>query len=112
MWDEWMSSFTRDVRERVGHCSASSRGRPTVRTEVIRQPGTGHSPPSFLLFFSFLLIFCILSQSRHHSCMVDIIFNSSFLGDMGDHSKSKWHFLHVFLSAFHSVVDYPTNRSL
>uniref|UniRef100_A0A8C7V854 ISL LIM homeobox 2b n=6 Tax=Salmonidae TaxID=8015 RepID=A0A8C7V854_ONCMY len=89
MWDEWLSSFTRDVRECVGHCSASSRGRPTVRTEVIRQPGTGYSPPSFLLFFSFLLLFCILSQSRHHSCMVDIIFNSSFLGDMGDHSKKK-----------------------
>ncbi|KAM8876387.1 insulin gene enhancer protein ISL-3 isoform 1-T1 [Synchiropus picturatus] len=28
-------------------------------------------------------------QPLHPSCMVDIIFSSSFLGDMGDHSKKK-----------------------
>ncbi len=34
-------------------------------------------------------LFCIYHNPLHPSCMVDIIFSSSFLGDMGDHSKSK-----------------------
>ncbi|XP_068174438.1 insulin gene enhancer protein isl-2b isoform X1 [Antennarius striatus] len=33
--------------------------------------------------------FLHLPQSFYPSCMVDIIFSSSFLGDMGDHSKKK-----------------------
>ena len=36
-----------------------------------------------------LTSFLHLPISLHPFCMVDIIFNSSFLGDMGDHSKSK-----------------------
>lgn len=33
--------------------------------------------------------FCAAHSPLYPSCMVDIIFSSSFLGDMGDHSKSK-----------------------
>lgn len=33
--------------------------------------------------------FCAAHSPLKPSCMVDIIFSSSFLGDMGDHSKSK-----------------------
>ncbi|KAF0043391.1 hypothetical protein F2P81_004728 [Scophthalmus maximus] len=34
-------------------------------------------------------LFCTYHDPLHPSCMVDIIFSSSFLGDMGDHSKKK-----------------------
>lgn len=38
--------------------------------------------------FIFLHLFLVYNP-LYPSCMVDIIFSSSFLGDMGDHSKSK-----------------------
>lgn len=51
-------------------------------THVIREAAEGPVISSHL--------FCIDHNPLYPSCMVDIIFSSSFLGDMGDHSKSKY----------------------
>ncbi|XP_036952525.1 insulin gene enhancer protein isl-2b isoform X2 [Acanthopagrus latus] len=50
-------------------------------THVIREAAEGPVISSHL--------FCIDHNPLYPSCMVDIIFSSSFLGDMGDHSKKK-----------------------
>ncbi|KAF3832426.1 hypothetical protein F7725_026091, partial [Dissostichus mawsoni] len=52
---------------------------PERHTLSGRQPRASH----------LLTSFCIYHSPLYPSCMVDIIFSSSFLGDMGDHSKKK-----------------------
>lgn len=50
--------------------------------KFITQPGTGRSP--------LRLLSSVYRRARSYlSCMVDILLNTSFLDDMGDHSKSK-----------------------
>lgn len=50
--------------------------------KFIIQPGTGRSPLPLLSSIYRLAL-------GYFSCMVDILLNTSFLDDMGDHSKSK-----------------------
>lgn len=50
--------------------------------KFITQPGTGRSPLR-------LLSSVYRRAPGYFSCMVDILLNTSFLDDMGDHSKSK-----------------------
>lgn len=52
-------------------------------TEVAGQPGARST------FLFYLLSFLASDLLFKATCMVDIIFSSSFLNDMGDHSKSK-----------------------
>lgn len=67
--------------QRVGPCILLlTPSLQSEETQVIREASEGPVGSS-----SFLP----LPPSRRASCMVDIIFSSSFLGDMGDHSKSK-----------------------
>lgn len=62
--------------------------------KFIIQPGTGRS------HLPLLSNICRLAPG-YFSCMVDILLNTSFLDDMGDHSKSKK--LLSYLLCFHSV---------
>uniref|UniRef100_W5NBU8 ISL LIM homeobox 2a n=2 Tax=Lepisosteus oculatus TaxID=7918 RepID=W5NBU8_LEPOC len=65
----------------VWDTAGSSPLLSSLRIEVISQLETGQG--------NLLLHFCTYCTVLNPSCMVDIIFNSSFLGDMGDHSKKK-----------------------
>jgi len=55
---------------------------PVEEYKCIIQSGTGRSPLPLLSFIYRLAL-------GYFSCMVDILLNTSFLDDMGDHSKSK-----------------------
>lgn len=66
----------------TGRGSSFSLHLSVEEYKFIIQPETGRSP------LPLLSSLCRLAQG-YFSCMVDILLNTSFLDDMGDHSKSK-----------------------
>lgn len=75
------------------HCSRIFAFSPPLGAgiQVYLPAGTGRTPPRLLR------IVCRCAPGSF-SCMLDILLNTSFLDDMGDHSKSKFaEFLFFFL---------------
>lgn len=83
-WRDWrgpVSTSWRQSRSVWDPASSSAALPKSGETHVIREAAEGPVISSHL--------FCVAHSPLYPSCMVDIIFSSSFLGDMGDHSKSK-----------------------
>lgn len=79
------------------HCSRIFAFSPPLGAgiQVYLPAGTGRTPPRLLR------IVCRCAPGSF-SCMLDILLNTSFLDDMGDHSKSK--FAEFFCSFFFKIL--------
>lgn len=92
----------------TGRGSLFSLHLSVVEYKFIIQPGTGRSP------LPLLSSICRLALG-FFSCMVDILINTSFLDDMGDHSKSKiflflllyCHFVAILWAFKFTFISYP-----